>query len=132
MDERTKRWIPGISLAVLLLVLGGTVMRDNAPGVDETDYRAVAQHFILGNANIARKIGKVERLDHFGVGGEGGSVSYNVYRLAGTERNATCHVTLSRDGRSRWSVTRAILTMDGLEYIIPIHRAEPGRTFRIF
>ncbi|MHB9028498.1 MAG: hypothetical protein ACYC9O_07000 [Candidatus Latescibacterota bacterium] len=132
MSERAKRWILGICLAVFWGTLGVTFIRGNNPQVDETDYRAVAQNFILHNANIARKIGKVQRLDHFGVGGEGGSVSYNVYRLTGAERDAVCHVTLSRDERSRWRVTKAILTMDGVEYIIPIQRADTGRTFRIF
>jgi len=131
MNGKAKGWIPGIFLIGFILALWGTFMRGKSSSVNETDYRAAAENFILNNANIAYTIGKVKRLDHFGDGGAGENVSYNVYRISGAENDAVCHVTLNRDENGHWKVTKAVLTLDGSDYIIPIQRAKP-KDFRLF
>ena len=125
MRRRRIRGFVLLPAAALLLGIG-TLIRGCSPGIDETDYAAVAEDFLLRNAIIARKIGKVESLEHFGDGGGTGSVSYDVYRLSGTEKTATCSLVLRREG-SVWRVSSAMLTIDGLEYRIPVRKTDPER-----
>lgn len=112
-------------LALFLLTVAGCVQK-----IDETDYQAVGEDFILRNGNIARILGKVERLDHFGAGGGGGDVSYNVYRVYGTGKTAVCNLTLRREG-NRWRVSEASLTIEGQDYRLPIQRSSVGRALRL-
>lgn len=132
MRARAKEMIMAVALVALLAAVGGSILRGGRPAVDTTDYRAVAEGFITANAIIARKIGKIEHLDHFGEGGEGGDVSYNVFRLTGSEASAVCHLTLRRTDRVNWKVETAILTFKGTDYRIPTRKADPGGRFRLF
>ncbi len=100
--------------------------------VDETDYKAVARDFLETNALIARKIGKVTAIDHFGVGGADGSRSYNVYRIRSDSVHAVCHITLSRDDKLRWTVEQAIMTVDGEDYKLPVKRYDIPRRLKIW
>ncbi len=132
MGERAKQAVLGLMLLVMLLTFGNAILRGLRTTVDSTDYLTVAERFITGNTIIARKIGRVERLDLFGDGGDAGRVSYNVYRVTGEKMNAVCHVTLTREDRVNWKVTEAVLTVEGADYKIPVQKAEPGKRFRFF
>ncbi len=100
--------------------------------VDTTDYKAVAVDFLETNALIARKIGKVSNIDHFGVGGTDGDRSYNVYRIRSDSVNAVCHITLTRDDKSRWAIEQAIMTVGGQDYKLPVKRYELKRSLKLW
>lgn len=122
-----------VSVAAMFLVLWlASCGKDEFANTDLKNYNAVAERFLFNNSIIGRKIGKVERVDHFGVGGDGGEVSYNVYRLNGKNGSAVCYVTLEKDAKLQWKVTKAILAIDGTEYMIPVKRAEKVRKMKLF
>ena len=125
--------VPVISIAAaLFFLLAARCNGGRYSKADPSKYKEVAEEFLFKNSIIGRKIGKVERLDHFGVGGDGGEVSYNVYRLHGKNGSAVCYVTLEKDAKLQWKVTSAILAVDGTEYKLPIKHSEDVKKFKIF
>ncbi|MBN1291282.1 MAG: hypothetical protein JXB48_05520 [Candidatus Latescibacteria bacterium] len=117
-------------LVLAIVILGMAAILSN-PGrfgsyfstVDRNDYKAVAENFLRKNVYIAKRIGKVDRLSHVGDGGGSGTSSYNLYRLYGSEKEGVCDVTVEKDDTGNWYVTYALLTIEGMEYKIPIKRS---------
>lgn len=124
---------PVVSIAAaLFFLLAAQCNGGKFSKADPTKYKEVAEEFLFKNSAIGLKIGKVERLDHIGVGGDGGKESYNVYRLYRKNRTAICYITLEKDDKFRWNVTSAILAVDGTEYKLPTKRLEDVKKFKIF
>ncbi len=142
-------------LAAMVIITAQYVTGCSGEGsskVDPTDYKAVAYDFLQKNALIGRKIGKVTRIDHFGVGGGNGQISYNVFRITGTMisggsqdrfssqianqtetvTNAVCHVTLKRDDKMHWTVQQAIMSVEGQDYKLPVQRYNIVRSLKIW
>jgi len=89
---------------------------------DRTNYKTVAKQFVMENAVIANKIGKVRSVSHIGVGGGAGKISYNVYNVKAEDGTGVCYVNLAKDAAGNWSVTSATIMIKGAEYTIPISR----------
>lgn len=120
-----------VKLLILALVILGVIAILKNPGrfgsyvarVNRHDHRAVAQQFVTKNGFIARRIGKVDRFTYVADGGGGGRTSYNVFRLYGKDKMGVCDLTLTKDDEGKWFVTYALLTVEGMEYKIPIKRS---------
>ena len=125
--------VPVISIAAaLFFLLAARCNGGKFSKADPSKYKEVAEEFLFKNSVIGLKIGKVERLEHIGVGGDGGKESNNVYRLYGNNRTAICYITLEKDDTFRWNVTSAILAVDGTEYKLPTKHSEDVKKFKMF
>jgi hypothetical protein len=125
--------ILGALLFVVFLIWTGRRKSDSGlPELDPYNYKSVAAHFVVENAVIAKKLGKIMRFSIVGDGGGGGKVSYNVYRLYGEEGTGVCEFTLTKDTNGKWTVTNAFLTAGGVEFKLPIKGLKGRKGFKIF
>ena len=119
--------IVAITGALLMLV----VINRHGQDVVETDYRAVAEHFIRENPIIARELGRVSRISQVGDGGSAG-VSHNVYRITGSELSGVCYVSLTRQDDNTWYVSNAHLSVEGRDLKLPVRGSGKGRKIKVF
>ena len=134
-----KKWLTSLKLRHYAGVAGGVVIitalyfvgghREN---IDRTNYKTVSESFITKSGLIANKIGKVLSTSHIGVGGDTGSVSYNVYNLKGETKSGVCYITLNKDNEGLWFVDSVTLMSGGAEYNIPVSRADGGKPPSLF
>jgi hypothetical protein len=129
-----KQWRIVIFLAVAILLI--IMNLDKFSGirgqsVDRRDYAAVAVDFIKSSGFIGQRLGKVESVSHFGVGGAGGKESFNVFRIVGHDRSGLINMTLTRNEAGEWFVKTADLSVSGSEYEVPVTRSE-GNKWRLF
>ncbi len=108
-----------VSLVTLSVIISMTDFNE----VDRSDYSIVGQVFIEESGFIANKIGKVVNVDHVGKGGSGGSISYNVYEVRGTNGTGVCNMDISRTSANEWYVTSATLAYDGKTLNVPVKRS---------
>jgi len=101
-------------------------------GIDRSDYKKVAEHFINENPLIAKNIGKVQKVSHIGAGGGAGSVSHNVYNIIGENKSGVCNIELRKKEGNLWYVTAAILTVEGSQFKLPVKMDRKGKPIKIF
>lgn len=101
-------------------------------GIDRSDYKKVAEHFITKNPVIARNIGKVKKFSHIGAGGGAGSVSYNVYNIIGENKSGVCNIELRKKEDNLWYVASAILSVEGSQFKLPVKMDRKGKPIKIF
>ena len=84
---------------------------------------STALHFLMKNGSITKKMGKVARVSQIGDGGSG-RVSHNVFKLEGVDKErqtkGVCDLTLKKNDKGEYVITKAILTMKGTEYNISL------------
>ena len=114
-----------VTVIIVILILnaewfGNLLVREE----DRSDYAVVATNFINKNGFIANKLGKVTDLSHVGDGGAGGGVSYNVFRVSGTDNKGICYVNLAQDSEDQWYITSSDIFFDGKTLSVPVKRSQ--------
>ena len=137
--ESLKKWISSFKvwhIAVVIGIFGGLILLQMLGGlggltVDRTDYKDVAKVFVLENATIANKLGKITSVSLIGAGGGAGKKSYNTFSVRGENKSGQCDITLIKEN-DLWYVETATLSAGGAEYNIPVSRKKEKRSIKLF
>ncbi|MCE5248939.1 hypothetical protein LLG96_01835 [bacterium] len=130
-----QKWViaTGMVLVIVFMIWTGIQRpRSDLPKLDPYNYQSVGLHFTYETGAIVRRLGKIERHEVVGDGGGSGRVSFNVYKLYGTENIGVCEFTLSRQKDDTWVATDALLTIKGMEYRIPMKGLKARKVLKIF
>ncbi len=137
--ESIKKWISSLKvwhIAVVIGIIGGLLILQMLSGlggldVDRTDYKNVARVFVLENATIANKLGKITSVSLLGAGIGARKKSYNSFSVRGEDKSGQCDITLIKEN-DLWYVETATLTAGGAEYNIPVSRKKEKRSIQLF
>ncbi|MFC1608087.1 hypothetical protein ACFL47_08965 [Candidatus Latescibacterota bacterium] len=112
----------GVALSfIIIIILAINVDDSNLPPLEPTNHKSVALHFVNKNGTISKRMGEITQSSQIGDGG-GGKKSHNVWRLVGDDdgvrTTGVCDITLEKNKKGEYEVTKAILSMKGTEYNI--------------
>jgi len=137
--ESIKKWISSFKawhIVVVIGIFGGLILLQKLGGiggldVDRTDYKDVARVFVLENATISNKLGKITSISLIGSGRGARNKSYSSFSIRGENKSGQCDINLIKEN-DLWYVETATLTTGGAEYNIPVSRKTEKRSIKLF